>query len=322
MTKRARVVSWVLWAVFALALASCQGGTTAAAEPNPWEATMAAQATRVAQQAATVEAQSAALATLQTAATATPTRPSVSTATPTRPSAPTATVPRPTATPSRDARAEDATTAARDVSTTAGASAAAARQRQSNRVHLTVPVDTLCRVGPGLAFYRLGVVRAGEPVRVIGRWDVYWRVQLDDGTKCWIWGEHAILDQDAAAVPRVVPGVGAIWGHVFTDVNRDGLYQPGVDGRKGGTRVELYPATNGACDWTAAPLAQTKVNGKSAYTFVFNLRKPTAYCVKAIFTHPGETVCRAQRVVVAKPGQPAQGDLYTIPCTGPGCVCP
>ena len=302
--------TWLWLAVVILAagvLTGCQTPSRATASPA-WAATVEAQATRLAHQASTLEAQHAALATLQAAPTATPPAP---TATPTA----TATIRPPTATPTATA------TVAANPSPTAAATATP-RPTQTGGARLTVPVNTLCRVGPHTVFDRLGVVRAGKPVRAIGRWHEYWRVQLDDGTKCWIWGAEATLDRDVTSVPQVVPGVSAIWGYVFTDVDHDGVYRQGIDGRKGGTVVELYPANGGACVWTAEPLMRTKVNGKSSYTFVFNLRKPTAYCVKALFTDPSETACRANRVVVPRPGEPAQGDLYTIPCTGAGCTCP
>ncbi len=303
----------VMMGLVAGVLVGCQGTSAASTGPD-WAATVAAQGTRLARQGGTLEAQAAALATLQAAASATPSpTPAAPPATATPRPSPTATA-TPAATP---------TPAATTTSPSTGTSAAVhARPAAGGGARLTVAQETICRVGPDVVFYRLGVVRANEPVTVIGRWHEYWRVQLDDGTKCWIWGPEASLDRDPESVPWVIPGVGAIWGYVFTDADYDGVYRQGVDGRKGGTVVELYPATDGACVWTAEPLARTKVNGKGVYTFVFDLSKPTAYCVKAIFTDPTETACRANRVVAPQPGRPAQGDLYTIPCTGAGCTCP
>ena len=300
-----RWMTVLVWILGIGLLSACQGLIGISAQGGDVAATLQAYSTRLAEQEATLAAQGTALATLTT-----PQAEATTAATATTLPTPTATaMPSPTAT-----LAATATTAAAPATPTVAPLGGGAK--------LTVSTDTFCRVGPDTVFYRLGVVKAGEWVTVLGKWKEYWRVQLPDGTKCWIWGPGATLSGNTAGIPEITPGVGAIWGYVFTDNNHDGVYRQSDDGRKGGTVVYLYPATNGQCNSGGDPLAQTKVNGQSFYTFTFNLSKPTKYCVKAVFTDPNETVCRGSQVVIARQGEPAQADLYTVPCTGPGCQCP
>ncbi len=300
---------WLIAFVWALGiglLSACQGLVGTSAQGGEVAGTLQAYSTRLAEQEATLAAQTTELAALAL----TPTEmPVAATATPLPPT-PTATVvPSPTAT-----LAVTATVGAAPVTPTA--------VPLGGGVKLTVSTDTFCRVGPDTVFSRLGVVKAGEWVTVLGKWREYWWVQLADGTKCWMWGPDATLSGNVAGIPKITPAVGAVWGYVFTDNNHDGVYRQGDDARKVGTVVYLYPATNGQCNAGGTPLAQTKTNGQGFYTFAFTLTKPTKYCVKAEFTDPNETVCRGTRVVTAHPGEPAQADLYTVPCSGAGCQCP
>ena len=309
----------LLWWIMGATLVGCQANTVA--QTPGWMPTVAAQSTALAQQRATVAAQSTQLAAqgtqlaaqytaLQTETAASVPRTAALGATPTL--QPTATRLLPTPAPSATASAlptpqATATPGVTPTPVTAGA----------GRAQVSVPVNTLCRIGPGTAFYRVGVVQAGQWVSALGRWREYWRVQLPDGSKCWIWGPQATVRPHTAQVPTVRPGVGVLWGYVFTDTNGDGRYQPGVDARKGGLTVSLYPANGGVCLSSGEPLATTRVNGRGFYTFTLTVRKPaTAYCVQTTFLDPTETVCRDTRVVGVQAGEATQADLYTVP-SGP-----
>lgn len=76
-------------------------------------------------------------------------------------------------------------------------------------VQISVSVPTNCRIGPGVAYVRVGALLAGEVAEVIGRHAAgnYWVIRNPDrvnGT-CWLWGQYATVVGDTSALPVLTP---------------------------------------------------------------------------------------------------------------------
>ena len=74
---------------------------------------------------------------------------------------------------------------------------------------ISVSVPTNCRVGPGKAYGRVGVLLVGEVAQVYGRnaFGNYWYIANPDvsGGFCWLWGEYATLGGNISALPVFTP---------------------------------------------------------------------------------------------------------------------
>ena len=74
---------------------------------------------------------------------------------------------------------------------------------------ISVSVSTNCRVGPGLAYERVGGLLVGETAEVVGRdaFGDYWIIRNPDrnGTFCWLWGKYATVTGDTGALPLYTP---------------------------------------------------------------------------------------------------------------------
>src|SRR5512138_548835 len=72
-------------------------------------------------------------------------------------------------------------------------------------VRVSVTVETNCRSGPGPAYNKLGIVRAGESAEVLGRNSVNdtWIVKLPSNPTitCWLWGQYAKVTGNWEALP-------------------------------------------------------------------------------------------------------------------------
>jgi hypothetical protein len=73
---------------------------------------------------------------------------------------------------------------------------------------ISVSVPTNCRVGPGVAYDRIGALLAGEVAEVVGRAAArdYWIIRNPDraGT-CWLWGEYATVTGVTGVLPVFTP---------------------------------------------------------------------------------------------------------------------
>ncbi|MBW6465739.1 MAG: hypothetical protein K0B06_04480 [Brevefilum sp.] len=72
------------------------------------------------------------------------------------------------------------------------------------KVVLEVSVPTNCRVGPGMIYDIVSVLRPGKTVNVIGRHASadFWVVENPDGSgHCWVWGEYAKFSGSPASLP-------------------------------------------------------------------------------------------------------------------------
>lgn len=76
-------------------------------------------------------------------------------------------------------------------------------------VQVSVSVSTNCRVGPGIAYERVGLLQVGETAQVVGRHltDNYWIIRTPGSTSgtCWLWGQYATVTGDSNALPVVTP---------------------------------------------------------------------------------------------------------------------
>lgn len=76
-------------------------------------------------------------------------------------------------------------------------------------VQISVSVPTNCRVGPGVAFPRVGALLVGEVAQVVGRHaaGTYWVIQNPDRANqtCWLWGQYANVVGDTSVLPVLTP---------------------------------------------------------------------------------------------------------------------
>lgn len=74
---------------------------------------------------------------------------------------------------------------------------------------VTVSVPTNCRVGPGVAYQRVGALLVGEVAEVVGRHASrdYWIIRNPDrpGELCWLWGAYATLTGNTGVIPEFTP---------------------------------------------------------------------------------------------------------------------
>lgn len=76
-------------------------------------------------------------------------------------------------------------------------------------VQISVSVPTNCRIGPGVAYARVGALLVGEVAEVVGRHAAgsYWVIRNPDranGT-CWLWGRYATVVGDTNVLPVLTP---------------------------------------------------------------------------------------------------------------------
>ncbi len=196
--------------------------------------------------------------------------------------------------------------------------------------HISVSKATYCREGPGKVFHAVGALQVGEEAEVLGRstWGDYWYVRLPNGQTCWLWGQYAQNTEALGNVPPVTPPpsptpqVGLIWGYVYHDTNRNGVFDSG-EAPYTGLEVYLSSATSGHCDFVTLSTTHTDAQGR--YTFEV---EPGTYCV----TLPGgPSWCPwgnilsgddGAAVVTARPEARLDfGDLGCSPMD-PACHCP
>lgn len=76
-------------------------------------------------------------------------------------------------------------------------------------VQVSVSVPTNCRVGPGVAYARVGVLRVGETGQVVGRHatENYWIIRTPGSLNdtCWLWGQYATMTGDTSTLPALTP---------------------------------------------------------------------------------------------------------------------
>lgn len=74
---------------------------------------------------------------------------------------------------------------------------------------ISVSVPTNCRVGPGVAYDRVGALLVDEVAEVIGLHATrdYWIIRNPDraGETCWLWGEYATLTGNTNILPVFTP---------------------------------------------------------------------------------------------------------------------
>lgn len=74
---------------------------------------------------------------------------------------------------------------------------------------ISVSVATNCRVGPGMAYDRVGALLVGEFAEVVGRNPTgnYWYIRNPDSSTgfCWLWGEYATVSGNTVALPIYTP---------------------------------------------------------------------------------------------------------------------
>ena len=74
---------------------------------------------------------------------------------------------------------------------------------------VSVSVPTNCRVGPGVAYQRVGALLVGEVAEVVGRHASrdYWIIRNPDrpGELCWLWGAYATLTGNTGVIPEFTP---------------------------------------------------------------------------------------------------------------------
>lgn len=71
-------------------------------------------------------------------------------------------------------------------------------------VTLKVSVPTNCRVGPGIPFDIVTILRVGKTATVVGRHATadYWVIENPEGSgTCWVWGEYATLTGSTTSLP-------------------------------------------------------------------------------------------------------------------------
>ena len=75
-------------------------------------------------------------------------------------------------------------------------------------VQVSVSVPTNCRVGPGVAYGRVGGLLVDEVAEVVGRHSTrdYWIIRNPDRPgECWLWGEYATLTGNNNVLPIFTP---------------------------------------------------------------------------------------------------------------------
>jgi hypothetical protein len=76
-------------------------------------------------------------------------------------------------------------------------------------VQISVSVPTNCRIGPGVAYARVGALLVGEVAEVIGRHAAgsYWVIRNPDRANdtCWLWGRYATVVGDTNILPILTP---------------------------------------------------------------------------------------------------------------------
>ena len=74
---------------------------------------------------------------------------------------------------------------------------------------VSVSVSTNCRLGPGIAYTRVGLLQVGETAQVTGRHptDNYWVIRTPGSATgtCWLWGQYATVIGDTSALPVLTP---------------------------------------------------------------------------------------------------------------------
>ncbi len=79
----------------------------------------------------------------------------------------------------------------------------------SNVPLISVSIATNCRVGPGKAYEQVGALLVGVKTEIIARSPDgnYWYIRNPDkaSSYCWVWGEYATVEGDAAALPIFTP---------------------------------------------------------------------------------------------------------------------
>jgi hypothetical protein len=74
---------------------------------------------------------------------------------------------------------------------------------------VSVSVPTNCRVGPGVAYERVGALLVGEIAEVVGRHSArnYWIIRNPDrpGELCWLWGAYATPTGNTGVLPEFTP---------------------------------------------------------------------------------------------------------------------
>ena len=74
---------------------------------------------------------------------------------------------------------------------------------------VSVTVPTNCRVGPGVAYSRVGALLVGESAEVVGRHTTrdYWVIRNPDrrDETCWLWGQYATLTGNTDVLPIFTP---------------------------------------------------------------------------------------------------------------------
>lgn len=76
-------------------------------------------------------------------------------------------------------------------------------------VRVTVSLETNCRGGPGPAYEKLGILKAGQTADVVGRnsFNDTWIIKLpsNPAVTCWLWGQYASVSGNWEAVPVLTP---------------------------------------------------------------------------------------------------------------------
>ena len=74
---------------------------------------------------------------------------------------------------------------------------------------IRVAIPTNCRVGPGVAFDRVGGLQPGQVAEVLGRNETgnYWIIRDPNRTNvtCWLWGEYATVTGNTSVLPIYTP---------------------------------------------------------------------------------------------------------------------
>ncbi|RIK29542.1 MAG: hypothetical protein DCC56_12615 [Anaerolineae bacterium] len=75
-----------------------------------------------------------------------------------------------------------------------------------SKVFVTVSANTNCRSGPGSEYSIEGALTVGQQAEVIGKNSTtnYWIIKNPNGGgNCWLWGEHATVNGNAAGLQEV-----------------------------------------------------------------------------------------------------------------------
>ena len=79
----------------------------------------------------------------------------------------------------------------------------------SNVPQVSVSTPTNCRVGPGIAYERVGGLQVGEVAEVVGRNATgnYWIIRNPERPNqfCWLWGQYATVTGNTTALPVYTP---------------------------------------------------------------------------------------------------------------------